>query len=270
MTCVDYHQTISSKVQGTQNLHEVAVSRGAELDHFILLSSISGLLGQKGQANYAAANVFLDAFASYRHGLGLRAMSVNLGVIEDVGYVANQGGMTQHFDPTLWSGINEAALKKIFELALLEQAESPRVEKSPQLVTGITIPHPQHSPLVKDARFGALFLPQTSGVGQLQADPTGDKELQIFVALLKSGTDRKALLEPALELVNKHLVKALRLYEALEPGKPLSDYGLDSLAAVEFRNWVRQDLKADLTALEINASPSLRALCEKIATRAKP
>lgn len=124
MTCFDHHQAESSKVQGARNLHDAA-SRGADLNAVILLSSTSGLLGQKEQAKYASVITFLDAFTSYRQRLGLRAISMNLGVVEDVGYVANQCGMTLHFDPSLWSVKNDAAFKKIFGLVLLEQTISP-------------------------------------------------------------------------------------------------------------------------------------------------
>ncbi|TVY37829.1 Fumagillin dodecapentaenoate synthase [Lachnellula subtilissima] len=66
----DYHGALACKVQGTWNLHNVAEKLGLKLDFFTMLSSISGVVGQKGQANYTAGNAFLDAFASYRHGLG--------------------------------------------------------------------------------------------------------------------------------------------------------------------------------------------------------
>ena len=53
----------------------------------------------------------------------------------------------------------------------------------------------------------------------------------------------------------------------MEPGKPLRIYGLDSLAAVEFQNWVRMELGAELTALDIMNVALLIALCEKIVSR---
>jgi hypothetical protein len=62
MTIREYYETISSKVQGTWNLHHVAKQLQLPLEFFTLLSSISGVVGQKGQANYPAANAFLDAF----------------------------------------------------------------------------------------------------------------------------------------------------------------------------------------------------------------
>jgi acyl carrier protein len=50
----------------------------------------------------------------------------------------------------------------------------------------------------------------------------------------------------------------------MEPAKSLTVYGLDSLSAVEFRNWLRSELGADLSTLEITSASSLFALCEKI------
>ncbi|KAG4435907.1 hypothetical protein IFR05_008601 [Cadophora sp. M221] len=59
-------------------------------------------------------------------------------------------------------------------------------------------------------------------------------------------------------------MKTLRLDTPMEPAKALSTYGLDSLSAAEFRNWVRQELTAELTLLDVTNAPSLYALCEKI------
>ncbi|WP_198863972.1 ketoreductase domain-containing protein [Bacillus velezensis] len=55
---------LSPKVQGTINLD--LASRAMELDFFVLCSSLSGITGNVGQADYAAANAFVDAFAAYR------------------------------------------------------------------------------------------------------------------------------------------------------------------------------------------------------------
>lgn len=270
MTIDDYHSTISSKVDGTLHLHNVAKDPNIELDFFTLLSSISGVVGQKGQANYAAANVFMDAFANYRRSLGLRANSTNLGVIEDVGYVAEQGGMTQHFDDKQWTGINETVLRKILDFSILQQVDPLNVESGAQLITGIPVPQPEDSALARDARFSSLFIPQdleNARPGSGRSD--GSKDIQAFSMLLKSGADNATLLPPTIDIVNKQFTKTLRLPEPMEPGKALTAYGLDSLAAVEFRNWVRLELKAELTTLEINNAPSLIALCEKILSKLK-
>lgn len=270
MTIEDYHTTLSSKVDGTLHLHNVANDQGIELDFFTLLSSISGVVGQKGQANYSAANVFMDSFANYRNALGLRANSVNLGVIEDVGYVAEQGGMTQHFDDKQWTGINETVLRKILDFSILQQVSPLNEDSRSQLITGIPVPQPEDSELARDARFSSLFIPQdenAAGASSTKSDI--GREVQAFTMLLKSGAENAALLAPVIDIVNKQFTKTLRLSEPIEPAKALSAYGLDSLASVELRNWVRLELKAELTTLEINTSPSLITLCEKIVSKLK-
>lgn len=67
-----------AKVEGTINLHEL--TRDRDLGFFILYSSFSSVLGSPGQANYAAANAFMDRFAAFRRQQGLTAVSVNWGV----------------------------------------------------------------------------------------------------------------------------------------------------------------------------------------------
>lgn len=83
MTFTEWDQCVRPKVQGTWNLHQATTS--ARLDFFLLFSSICGLSGQWGQANYNSANAFLDAFVNYRHGQGLPASVVDIGFMGGVG-----------------------------------------------------------------------------------------------------------------------------------------------------------------------------------------
>ena len=269
MTIEDYYTTISSKVGGTWNLHNAATSQGLNLDFFTLLSSISGVIGQKGQANYAAANVFMDNFAAYRKSLGLAATSIDLGVIEDVGYVAEQGGMESRFDKRQWTGINEAFLRKIISYSIFQQTAAPlNQDTSAQLITGIAVPLPDESELARDARFLGLF--QVNGQASFKAAKgvgNGERDIQAFLLLRQSAAETRVLVDSAVEIVSKQFVKILRLGSPMELGKPLASYGLDSLSAVEFRNWVRSELGAEITLLEITDSSSLIALCEKIVTK---
>ena len=270
MTVDDYHTTISSRVDGTLHLHNIAKDQGIELDFFTLLSSISGVLGQKGQANYAAANVFMDSFASFRNALGLPANSVDLGVIEDVGYVAEQEGLAQRLDDKQWTGINETVLRKILDFSILQQVDPINADSRSQLINGIPVPQPEDSDLARDARFSRLFIPQDeNSTGASSAKSEIGKEVQAFTMLLKSGAEDAALLPLVIDIVNKQFTKTLRLSEPMEPAKALSAYGLDSLASVELRNWVRHELQAGLTTLEINSASTLTALCEKILSKLK-
>ncbi|MCJ1384548.1 hypothetical protein MMC17_007665 [Xylographa soralifera] len=267
MTVSDYHTTLSNKLTGTWNLHYASLDLQKPLSFFTLLSSISGVIGQKGQANYSAANVFLDAFASYRLAQDLTAHSVNLGVIEDVGYVAEQGGMQNHFDDRQWIGINEYVLHKIMGLSLLQQTAAINTASASQLITGIPVPLPADSELVYDARFSPLFRPDSDGETPGSGANSGEKDVQALLLLRSSGADPAALINAAVAAVGSKFERTLRLTEPMEAAKSLSTYGLDSLSAVELRNWIRMELGVEVTVLEITSASSLTALCEKTVSK---
>lgn len=89
------------KIEGTWNLHNTAIAVGANLDIFVLFSSMSGTIGQPGQANYASVNTFLDSFAQFRADWGLPISTIDIGAVEDLGYIFH----------------NESLLKKLKALA---------------------------------------------------------------------------------------------------------------------------------------------------------
>ncbi|KAH0627537.1 hypothetical protein JD844_003341 [Phrynosoma platyrhinos] len=82
-----FEKVLSPKVAGAINLH--CVSQGQELDYFVCYSSVSSFLGNSMQANYAAANSFLDLFCHYRRNYGLSGQSINWGAL-NLGVLQNQ------------------------------------------------------------------------------------------------------------------------------------------------------------------------------------
>lgn len=273
MTLDDYHTAIHAKFSGTWNLHRVSEEQQQPLDFFTLLSSISGIVGNKGQANYSAGNTFLDAFADYRRSLGLRANSVDLGLIQDVGYVAEQEGFEARFDTRQWTPITEGTLRKILSYSILQQDDATgaaiNADSAAQLITGIGFPLPEDADIKRDARFGYLF--QNSGAGsdvkEGGSGKQGDENVRAFRTLHKSGSDRAGLVKIGVEVVAAQLAKILRLETEIEPAKPLMAFGLDSLAAVELRNWIRLELGAELTTLDITNASSLNALGDKLVSK---
>ncbi|PKX89871.1 beta-ketoacyl reductase, partial [Aspergillus novofumigatus IBT 16806] len=226
--------------------------------------SVSGLVGQLGQTNYAAGNTFLDSFAAHRLQQGLPACSINLGPIDDVGYLANhdQGTILNRvFETRGWTPIHEALLHQILRISILQQTHRLNPSHTGQLITAIV---PGETPFEPVHRFSALAGRNTAKTGGCGVDAESKSKL----ALLKKGspgdTDHAILLAAAVELVNPVLMRSLGVGEPLDPTRPLSNYGVDSLVAVELRNWVRQQLEIEVSALEIVGARSLTALCETL------
>ncbi|TVY43781.1 Fumagillin dodecapentaenoate synthase [Lachnellula occidentalis] len=162
MTNTELDEAIHPKLKGTWNLHKAALEYGLTLDFFTMLSSICGVVGQTGQANYSAANTFLDAFSIYLNQLGLCASSTDLGVVGDVGYVSTNEVVTKRLNSQHWLGINESLLYKILDFSLHQESLSPvnNVSKT-QLITGIPMPLHSESSLyqegiLNDPRFSHL------------------------------------------------------------------------------------------------------------------
>lgn len=262
MTPQEFREPISPKVDGTWNLHRVAQEQSQPLDFFTMLSSVSGLVGQLGQSNYAAGNVFLDTFATYRLQQGLPACAINLGPIEDVGYLNNKDMLSRIFEARGWSPINEALLQRILRASILQQTHALNPESTGQLVTAILPGNPPFEPL---HRFSALRpAAGTAAAGGGSSAASTATMLAMLKNAAKGDVDRATLLAAAVELMNTVLMRSLGVSEPLEPSRPLVNYGVDSLVAVELRNWVRAELAIEISALEIVGARTLTILCETI------
>ncbi|THC91949.1 hypothetical protein EYZ11_008604 [Aspergillus tanneri] len=284
MTVDEYHQSIEGKVQGTWNLHHVSLERGQALDFFLLLSSISSVVGSKGQANYAAANSFLDSFAAYRRSMGLAAQTINLGVVEDVGVVAESDELSKrHQGSNELTNIPEGVLHDIVDCSLHQQFSSNELSLCadkdkhptvpPRLITGLRVPQdPRQSGLRFDPRFRGLFMGRSTafetGTGASDGDILGSA-VHAFHTLVRSGAVGEQLLESCVQVLATRLGQMLRWGEdqQIEPERPLSVYGLDSLSTVELRNWVKAQMGAELTTFDIVHANSLIMLAERLLSK---
>ncbi|RYC54291.1 hypothetical protein CHU98_g11917 [Xylaria longipes] len=264
MRQTEFHEAVVPKIQGSWNLHNAAIRQRAKLDFFTLLSSICGVVGQKGQANYSAANSFLDAFSEYRKSLGLPACSVDLGVVEDVGYVNDRESLSRRLLAQGWPPINEALLHEILYFSILQQVDQPYSRaSSAQLITGVPVPLPDESPARQDTRFGTLLQRVFKTSKEAPANDLG-----VLLDALRDGSnttyDRDYLFGLLIGLASERLKRSLGTVDDIDPSRPMTSYGIDSLVAVEFRNWARIDLGVEITSLDVLGTKTLALLCGTI------
>ncbi|MFI6628652.1 SDR family NAD(P)-dependent oxidoreductase, partial [Nonomuraea fuscirosea] len=216
------HQVLASKAVAAWNLHELA----GDVDAFILYSSAAGVLGDAGQANYAAANVFLDALAAHRKALGLPAQSLAWGFWEQ------RSAMSAHLGDADVARMERSGARGLSSgegLALLDAAMT--IDEALLLPIHLDLPRAADAARLLDglvrrpARRGAAAGAAPGGAAaalerQLAALPEPERDelllklvkAQVAVVLGHSGTDS---------------VSAQRVF---------TEIGFDSLTAIELRN----------------------------------
>jgi acyl transferase domain-containing protein/NADP-dependent 3-hydroxy acid dehydrogenase YdfG/acyl carrier protein len=110
-------RVLRPKVDAAWNLHEL--TRDSDLSAFVLFSSVAGIFGDPGQANYAAANSFLDALAAHRRAHGLRSAGLGWGLWEQDEGMA---GLLSRSDQARWAGLGIVPMTTRRSLALFDAA----------------------------------------------------------------------------------------------------------------------------------------------------
>jgi KR domain/Phosphopantetheine attachment site len=259
MTYSDWIAAIRPKVDGTWNLHHALKG----LDFFVLFSSISGVVGQYGQANYAAANTFLDAFVQYRHYLGLVASVIDLGVMEDVGFVSESPGLIDYFKFLSANFLTEEDLKEAMRLAIARSLPSKTANmcsNPSQLTVGIASSTPLTDPnnratWKRDRRFTVYRSIQSTSDTSL-VEHGGLKSFLSEIPLRGvSSLGDDATVEYLAKEIGK-ILYGLMMQSAddMDLDLPLSSLGLDSLVGIELRSWCKQCLGLEVSILEIMQS----------------
>lgn len=125
MDVEDINVVLQPKVKGSQNLDEVLGNM--DLDFFIFLSSCAASIGNPGQANYHAANLFMAGLAAQRRQKGLTASVIHLGYIADVGYVTRQAqSMRERLERLLFQPLSASDIQRVRRSYCRRSAESRR------------------------------------------------------------------------------------------------------------------------------------------------
>lgn len=256
MQLSEWKATINSKVQASWNLH---CELPRDLDFFIMTSSITGILGRASLAAYNAGNTYQDSLARYRVSKGERAASLNLGAIPDAGY------LNEHADGRLKDSRGDLyILNPLREVcALLDVFCDPKTPSSLDVsgchaIIGIRPPSRWKDvgkvPITMEQPYwGHMHHVPALNSSDATMEQADGHEVTVNPAVRVA---HASSLADAAEIVSDALAQqvAIQLNTAqnrLDPQRPMYSFGIDSLSAVEIRNWVDKVFNADLPTFDI-------------------
>jgi len=227
LTTAQVAAVMAAKAAGAWHLHQLTAD--ADLDAFIMFSSVASVLGGAGQGSYVAANAFLDALACHRQAAGRPALSLAWGLWDqDTGMAglltasdrarASRGGMTAL---TTADGLALLDLAAGQDLPLLLAARLDTARVRARAVAGAAVPPLWHALAGPGARPAATVGATSGTLREQLADLVAPEQERILTALVRS-----------------HASAVLGYHgpDAIEPGRTFRDLGFDSLTAVELRN----------------------------------
>lgn len=242
-------RVLGPKVAGGWNLHMATGDQ--DLDHFVLFSSLSSVFGHAGQANYSAANAFLDSLAHYRRALGMPAVAINWGHVGEVGYLAERNELSQRLERQGVLTFTAEEAMQCLEHAVQTDAIQESVLRMDWMrwrglgITGDVSPRFAH--LLRGVAEETTDAERLATADEVRSAPA---ELQQSMVANIIGTKAAMLLGIA--------------PESMQWDRPLLSMGLDSLMAVEMRNWIECRLEIDLPISELMRSESLREVCRNV------
>ncbi|KAK2051751.1 beta-ketoacyl synthase domain-containing protein [Colletotrichum caudatum] len=272
MSLDDWKAATLPKVDGSRNLRNVL---GDKTDFFVFLSSFVSVIGSPGQANYAAGGSFQDALAREMAARGINAVSVDLPIVEGVGYVAEKPELRDHLRSTGWTHISEEELHAVLDYHCRPRTGEPTDVSRAQVIPRLWLPRETAVAGRRTQSWGEdpLFshLRHTGGDDddeeEGEADETTGKALD-HKALLQGAASREEAEGVVLDALLLKIARMLSIeVPNLEVSRPLHAYGIDSLTAVELRSWLVKELGAEVTVFDITSNSSISRLAATAAAK---
>ena len=271
MAAEDWQAVIAPKVEGSWNLHACLPH---DLDFFIMLASFVGITGNRGQANYAAANAYQDGLALHRRARGQAATSIDLGWMHDIGVVAEQWEQMFKLRNSGFEGMKEQELHIVLEAAITGKVRGREGTTVPtQIITGVATggmierSGARDTRWMNDAKFSYLKTVDSKEIKEARA--TGGDGPQVKRRLRDASTKVDAVSIVTEALVAK-LVQSTGLdIRDVDENKPFYALGLDSLVALEIKGWAKRELKAEISGVIMLSNATIKEIAATMAERSE-
>lgn len=261
---------LGPKVNGSLYLDRIFAE--IDLDFFVLVSSINCVIGNWGQANYAAANTFMCSLAANRRKRGLRAAAVNGGAIVGAGYMERESRRA------LDQIVERLHMMRLSEddwcMSICEAIDACRLDSpnGPEISTGLSdVPFDvPNAPLwYANPKFSSFV--SHRGLAQDHSDGNTDSSTSSV-----SVTDRLIackIQRDVVAVVREAFAAQLRLDLRISMSDDdlmasrSNEIGLDSLVSVDLASWFRKTLQVGVPVLRIMSNESLEALADYAAAQ---
>ncbi|KAL8782461.1 MAG: hypothetical protein Q9213_005355 [Squamulea squamosa] len=246
MTIPKFFAALDPKIKGSKNLHEYFLSRSVDLDFFVMLSSLSGINGNGSQTNYAPGNTYQDALAHHRVAMSLPALAIDVGFVTDVGWsVENWDRIASGIGVTEGVPIDTGHLLRLIEHSIVNSTQNRqgKAAVAPQVSIGIGGTRPD------DARYSHIVAGRAHTPTQQLA---ANEQIPLPDRIVAAGPDREKLQTAILDAFRQKLARLLDFaHDDVHTDDSLSAHGVDSLVAVEIRNWLGREAGANVPMSDI-------------------
>jgi 1-acyl-sn-glycerol-3-phosphate acyltransferase len=246
---------MAPKILGAWNLH--CQTLDTPLDFFVSFSSITSLLGNPLQGNYAAANTFLDAFATYRRARGLKATTINWGVIAGSGYVARHPEIEEALNRQGYQSFTEPQVTQVLSELLRHDAGQIMAARIDWRRLAEFGPKSAQSPRIRHLVPAAASEGLRPGLSSIRTKLEGE-----------DASLRTTLLEQYLREQVARLLGAAPA--SIESTRAITDLGLDSLIATELTVVLERDLKVQIAGALLLSGISIHLLAGELAVMLWP
>ncbi|KAM0421170.1 hypothetical protein ACHAPT_011062 [Fusarium lateritium] len=258
----DYMTAIKPKVQGTRNLDDAFGASGT-LDFFIMLSSITAILGKSGQSNYAVGNAFQDAFAQSKRSSKCRYIALNLGAVDGSLAITSLPATQQE---VMRRGSVLMSFDEVFAVLGYAMSQEASQDGLHQLILGFdrksmeavhdeaALANPMFSQVPHLEQEGETTKEAATDIGKLLQQVTTPEEVQSIVV---GGICQRFAMFTACPV------------EDISPDVSMESFGLDSLVAIELKNFLARTFQATLQTSEVLDAPNIVSLAKTIILRSK-
>ncbi|KAH7157523.1 hypothetical protein B0J13DRAFT_494657 [Dactylonectria estremocensis] len=266
----DWVAAMKPKTIGSDNLTTIIPRINENDPFFIFLSSSAGVIGSRGQANYASGNCFEDALALKNRILGKQAVSIDLGPVLDAGMLADDEETLDKLRASGFHGIRHQDFLTVISHAITMEIE-PSVTMPPQVILGVGT-----GGLIQQNNPADPYWSRTALYSYLNlvdmpppdlSDIKGPQKVDMK-SMLACCADSDAATEIVCTGLSHMLAKAMNMLpEEIDTGKPPNVYGVDSLVAVGVRNWVASNCGVVISVFEVLSDKTVAELAAEIARK---